>query len=530
VGTTHSQLQAATIGLSLAVILLVAIPPALHSQVIVSIDTLTSGRSENHNPVVPHDLGAAYGAPPIVVFERLEDGQSQIASLTFDEAQATWRRTPTVLSSTDESHLQRRPDCSQFSYYKPDSSGQWSTVTASAAVWERFASGRWNIWYALQGDRNQGWTEARQLTDDTLGNSAPQVRALPAEERFLLTWRAGTALLGCEITPDGMLSLPETLGVSNFQDFSYHTHSTDYFTDPGPYDMVWTVQSSSGGLSAVYRFRHNAWGGGDLSEPDTLPSLSGLTMARVACAYGPGYVFLEQENPSGWPPGGDIYLTSTLSGWEWENVSSAPDVSNRNPSSYTSLVITKRSAGEAEPSTWLVNVLAFERTNRHIDPADSGIVVQWYGLADTIRGPGYDRHPTVGAIPFFHPTLRRMVIPLVWESDRSGRAHVYGTFLEIFIGSVEKDDPLPDGIALRPNYPNPFNPATTIEYFLPRRAEATLTIVNILGEVVATLAQGEQAAGLHQVRWDGSRSPSGIYFYRLSVGRVSRTARMVLMR
>jgi len=65
------------------------------------------------------------------------------------------------------------------------------------------------------------------------------------------------------------------------------------------------------------------------------------------------------------------------------------------------------------------------------------------------------------------------------------------------------------------NYPNPFNPTTTIQYLLPARMKVKVQVYNVIGRKVATLIDGRQEAGKHQLRWDASRMASGIYFYRV---------------
>jgi hypothetical protein len=79
----------------------------------------------------------------------------------------------------------------------------------------------------------------------------------------------------------------------------------------------------------------------------------------------------------------------------------------------------------------------------------------------------------------------------------------------------------PAQYALRQNYPNPFNPATTIRFELPEASIVKLTVFNILGQEIATLADGEMQAGIGSVVWNTSdqttgQTPSGVYFYRLS--------------
>ena len=91
-------------------------------------------------------------------------------------------------------------------------------------------------------------------------------------------------------------------------------------------------------------------------------------------------------------------------------------------------------------------------------------------------------------------------------------------------------DLLPDSYSLSQNYPNPFNPATTIRYGLPQRSMVNLTIFNALGQQVRQLVSGEQEAGFHDVKFDGSRLASGVYFYRIQAGSFVQTKRLLLLR
>lgn len=82
-------------------------------------------------------------------------------------------------------------------------------------------------------------------------------------------------------------------------------------------------------------------------------------------------------------------------------------------------------------------------------------------------------------------------------------------------GQAEK---LPDKFELHGNYPNPFNPATTISYSLPESMHITIEIYDTIGRRVARLVNQQQGAGTHNVVWDASSAASGTYIYRL-VGR-----------
>ena len=89
---------------------------------------------------------------------------------------------------------------------------------------------------------------------------------------------------------------------------------------------------------------------------------------------------------------------------------------------------------------------------------------------------------------------------------------------------------LPTTVALLGNYPNPFNPATTIVYALPEQAAVELTVYNLLGESVTTLVKGTQSAGRHEVRWQPGELSSGIYLYQLQVGAQRYSGKMILMK
>lgn len=96
------------------------------------------------------------------------------------------------------------------------------------------------------------------------------------------------------------------------------------------------------------------------------------------------------------------------------------------------------------------------------------------------------------------------------------------------------DDPEPpqaDRINLRPNYPNPFNPSTTIQFRLPRSASIDLSVYNVLGQKVETLINHRLQAGEHRVTFNGSGLASGVYFYRLRAeGFEPVTRRMTLIK
>ena len=83
---------------------------------------------------------------------------------------------------------------------------------------------------------------------------------------------------------------------------------------------------------------------------------------------------------------------------------------------------------------------------------------------------------------------------------------------------------------LSQNYPNPFNPVTTIEFQIPQTGLVLLKIYDILGQEIAILIDQPLAAGWHQVKWDASNVPSGVYFYHLTAGDFRAVRKMLLIR
>jgi hypothetical protein len=89
---------------------------------------------------------------------------------------------------------------------------------------------------------------------------------------------------------------------------------------------------------------------------------------------------------------------------------------------------------------------------------------------------------------------------------------------------------VPAEFSLLQNFPNPFNPSTTIQFALPRTGTTLLRVYNTLGMEVTTLVSGNLNAGTHTVNWDASGIPSGVYFYRLEAGEFSQTKKLILLR
>jgi len=100
---------------------------------------------------------------------------------------------------------------------------------------------------------------------------------------------------------------------------------------------------------------------------------------------------------------------------------------------------------------------------------------------------------------------------------------------------IEIDFSIPNEFNLSQNYPNPFNPATVLRFGLPVESDITLSVYNSLGEIVEIVAQGRLQSGTHNVNFEASGLPSGLYLYTLKAKGIdgvefTQTAKMLLLK
>jgi hypothetical protein len=99
----------------------------------------------------------------------------------------------------------------------------------------------------------------------------------------------------------------------------------------------------------------------------------------------------------------------------------------------------------------------------------------------------------------------------------------YSNVIEVDVRSLNE-------YALEQNFPNPFNPTTTIGYVLKEKSNAKLLLLNAIGEEIAVLVNEEQDKGFHKVELKAANLPSGVYFYRLQAGVFVQTRKMILLK
>jgi hypothetical protein len=98
------------------------------------------------------------------------------------------------------------------------------------------------------------------------------------------------------------------------------------------------------------------------------------------------------------------------------------------------------------------------------------------------------------------------------------------------IGIDDNGSCFPEKMALNPNYPNPFNPTTTITYSLNKSVHVRLEVYDLLGQLTEVLINKDQSAGHYKVRWNARKFPSGVYFYRFIAGDFVQVKKCLLMK
>jgi hypothetical protein len=156
--------------------------------------------------------------------------------------------------------------------------------------------------------------------------------------------------------------------------------------------------------------------------------------------------------------------------------------------------------------------------DRSVGHATSAQAYRWLGGAWVLQ-PGVRASQSItGSIPPLD-TLRTQAMGL-WTMASPGVTAV--------------DPPgvgeAPRGLELAQNMPNPCTRATTIRFGLPQRASVSLGVYTVLGERVATLAQGDQEPGWHTATFDPGRLPGGMYFYRLDALGRTLSRKLIVVR
>jgi hypothetical protein len=152
----------------------------------------------------------------------------------------------------------------------------------------------------------------------------------------------------------------------------------------------------------------------------------------------------------------------------------------------------------------------------------------------TISAEGWDSNPGIQMALLDTDSGRKYdlsnknEITIIPDNEKTSMLLVIGDTRYI---NEQQEELLPQKISINPNYPNPFNPSTTLRFSLPEQAEVHVQVYNILGQQVSTLINNEtRQAGVHTITFDGSRRASGLYFAVFEIGDQRFVQKMTLIK
>lgn len=152
----------------------------------------------------------------------------------------------------------------------------------------------------------------------------------------------------------------------------------------------------------------------------------------------------------------------------------------------------------------------FGVTTQSIDP-DFYYSATWYDDINSDSLDVTDTHATIELVP--------------------GEFRIYSGNKHLLVVEDKKENSdKPYTFSLSQNFPNPFNPVTTIQFEIPVENVVQLTIYNLAGKAVGVLTDRLYSAGTHQINWNASYLTSGIYFYRITAGNYTETRKMILIK
>ena len=346
------------------------------------------------------------------------------------------------------------------------------------------------------------WADARVFRNnvaDTLSPTTPlrlSAVAIPPYQKVKLTWAPSTdnvAVMGYQVYAEGVL-------IATTPDTSYVFDKTTWYTH--------------------YTFAVRA--------EDAVGNASGLSdTAGVSTGGPPATAYLS-----------DLDWISATTGWKTVQRDKSID---GNTITLNGVKYAKGIGTHANSTIVYFLGKQFDRFNSYVGVDDEKTATSTVGFSVYVDGvKKFDsgvmnptsRTQTVDVGIRGADTLK-LVVGDAGDGNNSDHADWANALVGRDTASTAVDSPLheiPGSFRLEESYPNPFNPTTTIRFGLPQRSHVTLTVFNALGQQVEELVNGDIDAGTHEVKFDGSRLASGVYFYRLQAREHMQTRKLVLMR
>jgi hypothetical protein len=174
--------------------------------------------------------------------------------------------------------------------------------------------------------------------------------------------------------------------------------------------------------------------------------------------------------------------------------------------------------------------LSYDASAFGVEAVQTVFPSEWTAVHNVKDGEGVVKIAAAGTSSLAEGTIARITLTSLEGSDPTlrGEARLNGQATQTI--SATPTAQTPEAVTLDASYPNPFTTSTTISYGLPDDTEVTLEVFNILGQKVATLVDGKQSAGRHEVVLDASNLSSGTYLYRVEAGGVTKSGRMTVVK
>jgi hypothetical protein len=161
-------------------------------------------------------------------------------------------------------------------------------------------------------------------------------------------------------------------------------------------------------------------------------------------------------------------------------------------------------------------------------PAGGGSVT----LAWTSQNAASASIQGIGPVPLSGSQIISVTQSTTWILSMSGPGGTQRDTASVAVAPPAPDAPseLSKEPQLSQNYPNPFNGGTAIRYLLPTASFVVMRVYNILGAIVAELANAEQEAGYHEVRFNTGNLSSGVYYYSFRAGSYVDMKKMIYIK
>ena len=330
----------------------------------------------------------------------------------------------------------------------------------------------------------------------------------------IVIWKRKNNLLFCLVTPSSIGPI-DILATSALDSFEYSLGARY-----SRCRVVWT-STDSVGIAVLWARDIDAYPKISFADPETLFTFAGVSNPYLVFGWSSyeGDVLFDTDTVGG----RDVFAWS---GGTIQNLSSDPDADDSHGRAYINPFITKTS-GARESSWFIADILAVEKNTRE----DSTLVFlrDWF-WTDTVKSRGHNRNISFGSNIFYSPDLGRLCIQSVWESNRTGRSHIYARKIAIPTDDVSDNQTISQAFELQQNYPNPFNPNTTIRLQAGRAEHITLKIFDLLGRETAVLWDGDVSPGMYSFPWNATGFPTGVYFARLTASPFTACRKLLLLR